>query len=65
MLVLNRKVGSRLYIGKDICVTILSNARSNRQVSVGIDAPKDVSIVREEIASDELLESWNIGTYHD
>ncbi|HHH36273.1 MAG TPA: carbon storage regulator [Gammaproteobacteria bacterium] len=47
MLILTRKVGETLVIGDDITVTIC--AVKNSQVRVGIQAPKDVEIHREEI----------------
>ncbi|AKD38909.1 carbon storage regulator [Pasteurella multocida subsp. multocida OH4807] len=47
MLILTRKVGESLLIGDDISITIL-NIRGN-QVKIGIKAPKDVSVHREEI----------------
>lgn len=47
MLILTRKVGESLLIGDDISITVLS-VRGN-QVKIGINAPKDVSVHREEI----------------
>lgn len=47
MLILTRKVGESLLIGDDISITILS-VRGN-QVKIGVKAPKDVSVHREEI----------------
>ncbi len=48
MLVLTRSVGERLIIGDgDIKLTIL-DVRGN-QVRLGIDAPKDIAVHREEI----------------
>ncbi|MDO4626219.1 MAG: carbon storage regulator CsrA [Pasteurellaceae bacterium] len=47
MLILTRKVGESLLIGDDIAITIL-NVRGN-QVKVGVKAPKNVSVHREEI----------------
>ena len=48
MLVLTRSVGERLIIGDgEITLTIL-DVRGN-QVRLGIDAPKDISVHREEI----------------
>lgn len=47
MLILTRKVGESLLIGDDIAITIL-NVRGN-QVKIGVKAPKDVSVHREEI----------------
>ena len=47
MLILTRKVGESLLIGDDVSITIL-NIRGN-QIKVGIKAPKEVSVHREEI----------------
>ena len=47
MLVLTRKVGETVLIGNDISISVL-NIRGN-QVKIGIKAPKDVSVHREEI----------------
>ena len=47
MLILTRKVGEALKIGDDVTITVLSV--KGHQVRVGIDAPKDVSVHREEI----------------
>jgi carbon storage regulator len=47
MLILTRKVGESINIGDDITVTILGV--QGLQVRLGINAPKDVSVHREEI----------------
>ena len=47
MLVLTRRSGEKLVIGENVTVTILS-VRGN-QVRIGIDAPRDVTVNREEI----------------
>ncbi len=47
MLILTRKPGETIIIGDDIKVTILSVA--SKQIRIGIDAPKDVPVHREEI----------------
>lgn len=47
MLILTRRLGERLMIGNEIAVTIL-DVKGN-QVRIGIDAPNDVSVHREEI----------------
>ncbi|MEQ3695851.1 MAG: carbon storage regulator CsrA [Pseudomonadales bacterium] len=47
MLILTRKIGERLVIGDDVVVSVLG-CRGN-QVRLGIEAPRDVSVHREEI----------------
>jgi carbon storage regulator len=47
MLVLTRRIGERLMIGDDISVTILGVL--GNQVRCGVEAPKDISVHREEI----------------
>jgi len=47
MLILTRRVGETLMIGDDVTITVLG-VKGN-QVRIGINAPKDVSVHREEI----------------
>ncbi len=47
MLILTRRVGETLMIGDDVSVTVLG-VKGN-QVRLGINAPKDVAVHREEI----------------
>jgi len=47
MLVLTRRIGEIIRIGPDIVVTILGVNGS--QVRIGVDAPRDVAVHREEI----------------
>ncbi len=47
MLILTRRVGETLMIGDDVTVTVLG-VKGN-QVRIGVNAPKDVSVHREEI----------------
>ena len=47
MLILTRQLGETLMIGDQITVTVLS-VKGN-QVRLGVNAPKDISVHREEI----------------
>ena len=47
MLILTRKVGESLMIGDEVNVTVLGI--KGNQVRIGVNAPKNVSVHREEI----------------
>lgn len=47
MLILTRKVGEKILIGENIEITILENNQGN--IKIGIEAPKDVKVVRYEL----------------
>jgi carbon storage regulator len=47
MLILTRRVSEALIIGDDVTVTILGI--KGHQIRIGIDAPREVSVHREEI----------------
>ena len=47
MLILTRRVGETLIVGDNVTVTVLG-VKGN-QVRIGVNAPKDVSVHREEI----------------
>jgi carbon storage regulator len=47
MLVLTRKLMEKLYIGDNVCVTVVR--LEGGQVRLGIEAPREVSVVRAEL----------------
>jgi carbon storage regulator len=48
MLVLTRKIGERIWIGKEVVVTVLSV--QGHRVRLGIEAPASVPVRRDELA---------------
>lgn len=50
MLVLTRKLMERVYIGDQICVTVVR--LEGGQVRLGIEAPREISVVRAELLTD-------------
>ena len=58
MLVLTRKISEKIIIGKDVVVSIL--AVEGQNVKIGIEAPKDISILRMEVF--EKIQSENIAS---
>ena len=48
MLVLSRKLGEKIVIGDNIVITVVKIDRI--QIRIGIEAPHDVPVYREEIA---------------
>jgi carbon storage regulator len=54
MLVLTRKLMEKLYIGDDVCVTVVR--LEGGQVRLGIEAPLEVSVVRAELVPERRLE---------
>lgn len=57
MLVLSRKAGERVLIGDEIEVTIVRIGPNT--VRIGIDAPRDMNIVRDELCADKKEELPN------
>ena len=47
MLVLSRKLGEKIYIGDNICITVVDIDRG--KIRLGIDAPRNVPIYRQEL----------------
>ncbi|ATX82955.1 carbon storage regulator, CsrA [Mariprofundus ferrinatatus] len=54
MLILSRMAGETIMIGNDIRIQVLSN--KNGQVRIGINAPRSISVKREEIINHEKTE---------
>lgn len=48
MLVLSRKLGEKIVIGDNVVITIVKIDRN--QIRIGIEAPQDIPVYREEIA---------------
>lgn len=61
MLVLSRKIGERIVIGEDIVISVLGLHGS--RVRLGVTAPQEVSIQREEL-HDRLRENDRLPTGH-
>ncbi|MBQ8780923.1 MAG: carbon storage regulator [Oscillospiraceae bacterium] len=53
MLVITRKKDEGIFIGDDIKVTVIEIAKD--RIRIGIDAPSDVKIVRNELRDTEKL----------
>ena len=47
MLVLSRKLGEKIYIGDNVCITVVDIDRG--KIRLGIEAPRDVPIYRQEL----------------
>ena len=47
MLVLSRKLGEKIFIGENICITVVDIDRG--KIRLGIEAPRDVPIYRQEL----------------
>lgn len=59
MLILTRNVGELLHIGDDITVTVLGIR--GQQVRLGIQAPREVTVDREEIRERRIVDQTEKG----
>ena len=62
MLILTRRVGETVMIGNDVTVTVLG-VKGN-QVRVGVNAPRDVAVHREEIYERIKREEQEVTPHH-
>jgi carbon storage regulator CsrA len=60
MLILTRRIGEAIIIGDEISVTVLSI--NGTQVRVGVNAPKTVSVHREEVYERIKLEAEKLNS---
>lgn len=63
MLVLMRRVGESIHIGPNIVVTLVALERNRARI--GIEAPREVPIDREEIAEKKRAEKAGIDSPDD
>lgn len=62
MLVLSRKLGEKIFIGEHICITVVDIDRG--KIRLGIEAPRDVSIYRQELLPDKPEDSQGVAQAH-
>ena len=62
MLILTRRVNERIFIGDDITLCVI-DIEGNR-VRLGLDAPKNVAILREEVHARYSGEACNDADYN-
>lgn len=55
MLILTRKSGEKIRIGKDVIISVVENSAG--QVKIGITAPKQIQVHREEVYNQILNEN--------
>jgi carbon storage regulator len=59
MLVLSRKLGQRFQVGEDVRITVVKIDRNS--VRIGIEAPGEVLVYREEVVTeDDPNRPWNV-----
>lgn len=47
MLILTRKIGESIIIGDDIIIKVVETGKNN--IRIGIDAPKNITVLRQEV----------------
>ena len=62
MLILTRKIGESILVGDNIRLVVLEIR--GRQIRLGIEAPADIVVLREEIAQRLTDENLRASTFH-
>lgn len=63
MLVLSRKIGERIHVGSDITIEVRRVA--GNRVTLAVDAPRDMRILRGELQAAALQQEMEIGSDGD
>lgn len=51
MLVLSRKLGEKIVIGENICITVIDIDRG--KIRLGIEAPRNIPVYRQELLTNQ------------
>ena len=62
MLVLSRKTSERILIGDEIAITVVRIGPNS--VRIGVEAPRNMSVVRSELCPLDVVEEVEIGRAH-
>jgi carbon storage regulator len=49
MLILTRRISEKIVIGDNITITLLDIYRGGSQIRIGVEAPRDVPVFRQEL----------------
>jgi len=49
MLILTRRPGEAIWVNDNIRIEVIDEGGPNRQIKIGIEAPKEIHILREEL----------------
>ena len=60
MLVLSRKLGQRFQVGQEVQITVVKIDRNS--VRIGIEAPDDITVYREEIVPQVTISDQRVNT---
>lgn len=63
MLILTRRSNERIFIGEDVVLVVLGI--ENNRVKLGIEAPSEIAILREEIVDDSKKAKFNTDSESD